>query len=117
MRYLKKEIKLLGETPFLQKMVVFHNEGARKIEEEVNLLKERQERLKELEIETQIAVKSENEVLRKSYSNIFFDRLSHWPNSPEHGNVDLFNFAAELLKDRKKTLTPMEQLVEKFRPP
>jgi hypothetical protein len=114
MRQLKKDIELFSETPFLQKMIVTHNEGTREIKEEIDLMKERQERLKQLALEMQIGVRSENELLRKSYSNTFFDRLSYWPNVPKHGNVDLFNFAAELLKDRKKALSPMEQLVEKL---
>ena len=114
LRQLKKESKLLGNTPPLEKMVVSLEDGAGRIEEEIDLLEDTRARLEHLKSIMEQNAISENEVFRVSFSNAFFERLSLLPNVLEHGNASLSKVASGLLAERRKALESLENVAAKL---
>ena len=116
-RQLTKTIETMKEVPSLQKIVAFEgNEGERVYHEE-DVLKNEQNRLELLRQEMEITLQKENEYLMKSFAYDFFDKLSYLPKKIEKGNAALAELAAELLKERRKTLASLENMVEKLNLP
>jgi sugar-specific transcriptional regulator TrmB len=113
-RQLTRTIEMMREVPSLQKIVAFEGKEGERVYHEIDVLKDEQNRLEQLRKEMEITLQGENEYLRKSFAYDFFDRLSYLPKKIEKGNASLAELAAELLKERRKTLSSLENIVEKL---
>ena len=80
-------------------------------------MKKEKTRLEFIKKEIEITLKANNENLKTTFSNNFLERLSILPKKTEEGNAALATYAAELLEHKKKSLTLLENAIQKLNTP
>lgn len=90
------------------------NGKGNRVTEEIDLLKDEENRLILLRKNIDLSLKNENEYWRKTYSSAFFERLAYIKKDKDKKNASLARLGRELLEERKKTLTSLSEIVERL---
>jgi len=111
---LTKSIERFKKVPFLQKITSYRDDGNRRVIMEYDILKEKENRLKQLRNEMAMLAKNESEYLKKTFAYEFFIRLSYLTKNKKDGNKALAEMATRLLEEKRRNLSPLENILKKL---
>jgi hypothetical protein len=113
-QHLLKTLEIVKNTPSLQKMTTYFDDGRGKVYKELDVLKDKENRLEQLRKEMDMLGQNENEYFRKSFADDFFVNLTFLRKNKKDGNEALKKMAETLLEEKRSVLSNLESVVEKL---
>ena len=95
-------------------MITYIDEGKGRVYTEIDVLKNKENRLEQLRKEMEKSTQNEIEYLKQSFAYNFFIKLAYLRKTKKYGNEVLAEMATELLEKKRKALSPLEGIVKKL---
>ena len=111
---LDRSITIKKKNPFLQKFILFTEDGTGRKETEINSLEDDKKELMQINDLIASSNSSENTYLKNLFADQFFERLGHLPKNKTGKNEPLLKLVEDRLDEGKKSLKPLERAIKKM---